>query len=112
MSDIFTRKCLYLSTEDTLNDLKVERATLPLDNRCPEGTKVNERERERWWWRDKRQNNLAKGGERNVEEKTIGEGMQGREKKRQPQGVLLTLDLMDNSSSMHLVCLCAYACSM
>lgn len=70
------------------------------------------RERERWWWRDKRQNNLAKGGERNVEEKTIGEGMQGREKKRQPQGVLLTLDLMDNSSSMHLVCLCAYACSM
>lgn len=70
------------------------------------------RERERWWWRDKRQNNLAKGGERNVEEKTIGEGMQGRGKKRHPQGVLLTLDLMDNSSSMHLVCLCAYACSM
>lgn len=36
----------------------------------------------------------------------------GEREKRQPQGVLLTLDLMDNSSSMHLVCLCAYAFSM
>lgn len=44
------------------------------------------RERERWWWRDKRQNNLAKGGERNVEEKTIGEGMQGRGKKKTASG--------------------------
>ena len=37
------RELFYLTAEDTVNDLRVERAILSLDNRCPEG--VNERKR-------------------------------------------------------------------
>lgn len=77
------RKFLYLTAEDTLNDLRVESRHIVFGQQMSLGSKGKTF---RW--------------------KTCSE------KKGQPQDVLLTLDLVDNSNCMRLTCLCACACSM
>lgn len=104
-------KFLQSTAEDRESDLKVERVTLPLDNRCPQGAKLM---RERFSWKET-------GAGTTYSKKKV-RGMQtrrkwektcrGGKKRRQPRDVFLTLDLMDNWSSMCLACLSACACSM